>query len=586
MNLFNRWLPSILVALMIVFLSALWISLAPVQLGGQVAYVIISGNSMEPSFHTGDLVIVQKTLTFKIGDIAAYNNTELRHIVFHRIIGKELDRFIFKGDHNTWVDSYRPLKQELIGKLWIHFPMIGKAIQWARLPINFTIISTLIGGIFMGTLLMEKSSNKSEKTNSIKIFFESAKIWLFNKFLSGRESTHMVVYPEISPEINLNSTSQNKIDERGLLYNRKHTEGIWSAFDESLFFGLCILGLGSLLVGFFAFTRPTLRTVQDDISYQQIGIFSYSGSASPGIYDSESIKPMDPIFQNLTCIMNTSFSYVLIGEKPEGLAGTQQMFAEISDETSGWKRTVPLTRASTFLGNSSNVKTDVNLCELEALTKTMEEATNYVAPYYILRILPRITISGKLLQRNLQDTFKPSLTFQFDKLHTYIVKSELNSDPLTSVTAGLITGTRIEPNTIPILGFEPEVGKLRLVALIGFILALAGLIFIIKIINRLAIDKVAYIRLKYNSTILDVNNGDLEQDGKIIDLNTLDDLARLADRKNLMILHKSKNPLHYYYLQGDGITYRFILNKEGDISIESADYQLKEELGSDFGGGK
>ena len=101
-----------------------WLAFAPTQLGGQVTYVIVDGNSMEPKFHFGDLVLVRRQDTYQIGDAVTYQNAELGRFVFHRIVNIQTDRFILQGDHNTWLDGYQPNQSEIIGKLWIHIPIL------------------------------------------------------------------------------------------------------------------------------------------------------------------------------------------------------------------------------------------------------------------------------------------------------------------------------------------------------------------------------------------------------------------------------------------------------------------------------
>jgi signal peptidase I len=46
-------------ALGFIAIVLVWIFFAPVQIGGQAFYVIINGNSMEPNFHWGDLVVLK-----------------------------------------------------------------------------------------------------------------------------------------------------------------------------------------------------------------------------------------------------------------------------------------------------------------------------------------------------------------------------------------------------------------------------------------------------------------------------------------------------------------------------------------------
>src|SRR5689334_11825341 len=95
--------PRPLLALLIVLLALAWVLFAPTQLAGQTSYVIINGNSMEPLYHRGDLVILRQTDQPEIGDIFAYRYPDIGSVI-HRIIDIEGNRFVFKGDHNASVD--------------------------------------------------------------------------------------------------------------------------------------------------------------------------------------------------------------------------------------------------------------------------------------------------------------------------------------------------------------------------------------------------------------------------------------------------------------------------------------------------
>ena len=62
--------PSILSNLILISgLIAAWIAFAPLKAGGQASYVMVNGISMEPKYHTGDLVIVRKARTYQVGDV-------------------------------------------------------------------------------------------------------------------------------------------------------------------------------------------------------------------------------------------------------------------------------------------------------------------------------------------------------------------------------------------------------------------------------------------------------------------------------------------------------------------------------------
>jgi signal peptidase I len=134
-------------------LCLVWVTIAPTELGGSKAYVVIEGQSMEPKFHRGDLVALDATDDYKVGDVVGYHSTKLGHVVLHRIIGREGRRYVFKGDNNTWVDSERPLADRLIGKVWVHVPGAGVQVTGLGQPRNAALFAgflTLLVGGFSG----------------------------------------------------------------------------------------------------------------------------------------------------------------------------------------------------------------------------------------------------------------------------------------------------------------------------------------------------------------------------------------------------------------------------------------------------
>src|SRR6188474_2456134 len=152
---------SLMTTLLSLFLSLIsWLILAPTQLGGSVTYVIVDGNSMEAKFHRGDLILLRKAATYKVGDAVTYQNAEMGRYVFHRIINLNLDRFVLQGDNNAWLDSYQPTQEEIVGKLWMHLPRVGKTVEWLRLPINMALAVGLLGGSLMSSMMIRPSKHE------------------------------------------------------------------------------------------------------------------------------------------------------------------------------------------------------------------------------------------------------------------------------------------------------------------------------------------------------------------------------------------------------------------------------------------
>lgn len=139
-------LRSFAVAAAIVGGLAAWAIFAPAQFGGAVGYVVIRGNSMEPTFSAGDLVVTREALEYRVGDVAAYRHPEVG-LVVHRIIGREGERFVFQGDNNDFTDGYQPLPGEMAGRLWFHVPKVGSWLLGLRHPLPIAALTALaIGG--------------------------------------------------------------------------------------------------------------------------------------------------------------------------------------------------------------------------------------------------------------------------------------------------------------------------------------------------------------------------------------------------------------------------------------------------------
>jgi hypothetical protein len=47
----------------------------------------------------------------------------------------------------------------------------------------------------------------------------------------------------------------------------------------------------------------------------------------------------------------------------------------------------------------------------------------------------------------------------------------------------------------------------------------------------------------------------------VIDVTSIDDLAKLAERQNAMILHMTRDFLQYYLVQSEGTTYRYVISE-------------------------
>ncbi len=490
----------------------IWILLAPTKIGGQTSYVIIHGNSMEPKFHTGDLAIVRKASSYQVGDIVAYWNDSMAAYTIHRIIDTRQDRFIMKGDNNSWIDPIQPGQEEIIGKLWIYLPKVGKTVEWLRSPINFALILALTGGALMTGMAFKSKGNRKKEL------------------------------------VNMNPT--------GIL-------GV-------ALYGFGLLFFAFLALLFYAFSRP-VTIASNDILYQQDGLFSYSATGTPGIYDTDTVQPGEPIFPKLTCLLNVAFSYNLLGNQVQSFSGRQQFYAQVLDEQSGWQRTIPMGQVSAFSGTSFFNTGTIDLCQVEGLVTTLEQETGLRSSTYTMEVVSAVSIMGNVAGEMITDSFTPVLAFKFDETHFYLEANGKNNDVLHASKPGLSSSTNLQANILPLLGMEPTVQTVRIAVIIGMVFSLCGLLVIgLYTYSVVRQDQETLIRLKYGSLLADVYEVTYEPTPPIIDVTSIDNLAKLAERHNTMILHVSHDFLHDYLVQGRRATYRFSIGTGTNRSVGHA----------------
>ena len=542
MAIYKKFSTNFFSAFWIVMMIVTWLAFAPTQAGGMASYIIVIGNSMEPNFHIGDLVITQQEPVYQIGDAVVYRNLELGSFVFHRIISQELERYTLKGDNNSWTDTYQPSREEVLGKLWLYIPRGGVYVQKIRNPLTMALIAGVLGGVFAISLFKSKSKGKkSMNKKSIQESFASLKQKTRGWLTNANSST---------PQENSNPI------QGGLL--------------ESSFFALGLITLTAFILGFIAFSRPASRIAEDGINYNHLGIFSYSASAPAGVYDSDSIKSGDPIFTKLTCTVDVNFQYSLIAQQPENIAGTHQLTAIIYEPVSGWQRTVPLEEETTFSGNAFSTKAKLNFCEIESLTRSLETGTDFHPGAYALSILPNIEMNGAISGRELQTTFNPSLTFRYDRVHFYLETDEEQGDSVNSTQTGVLNETHEVANTMLLFGMEMAIPALRLISLLGLAVGLGGMLVLgLRFQNLSKSNQERYIRMRYDSLVIDIQDATAISASNMIDVTSIDHLAKLAERFNTMILHEINENKHIYFVRGEGITYRFAMNAAITESVVS-----------------
>jgi len=130
--------------------------LRPQSLGGQAAYVLVSGKSMLPRYHTGDLVLVERQSSYHVGQLIAYRVPKGDPMagaqVIHRIIGGDAKHgFIVQGDNRTAPDVWHPKPSDIVGAKALRIPNAVLILQFLRSPVFLGLLAACF--VFVRVLL-------------------------------------------------------------------------------------------------------------------------------------------------------------------------------------------------------------------------------------------------------------------------------------------------------------------------------------------------------------------------------------------------------------------------------------------------
>jgi signal peptidase I len=125
--------------------AGLWFGL-PQTLGGRADWVMVSGTSMLPRLHTGDLVLVEHKSSYHVGEVVAYRvpkgQVGAGHVVIHRIIGGSgRTGWRMKGDNRTAPDLWYPTNHDVIGVKTLRIPDAWFVLRVFHMPVLLALFA-------------------------------------------------------------------------------------------------------------------------------------------------------------------------------------------------------------------------------------------------------------------------------------------------------------------------------------------------------------------------------------------------------------------------------------------------------------
>lgn len=479
-------------ALTVAAVAAGWLLLGPAQVGGATSYAVVVGSSMEPTLERGDLALVRRSGTYRAGDVVLYDSRELGSKVLHRIVRVEGGRYVLKGDNNDFLDPERPTGDQIVGKLWVDVPAVGRLTGWLREPRHAALLVGLVALLALGAGAGVGAA-------------------------AGRPSAPVPARP----------SRRRSTDEQRLLLGA----------------GAVVAALVAL--GAAAFTRPTVTEQTVEAAYSHQGRFAYEARVprSP-VYPDGRVTTGEPVFLRLVPRLRVSFDYGLETDAAARTRGTVALDARVSDGR-GWQRVLPLTRERPFVGGAASVDGVLDLQWIERLVGQVGELTGSAQSAFTVSVLPRVALEGRIGADSVETSFAPALTFDLGDLRLQPNLDGEGVGPLAPRESG--TGTVVVPAQISLGALSLDVATARRAALLG--LALVLLASGVALAARRRDDDPA--DELYAHLIVPVGAGVV--DGRrVTEVEDLDALARLAEHHGRLILRAGEGADRVYVVEEGG----------------------------------
>lgn len=118
---------------------------------GYSAYIITT-DSMEPTINSGDVIVIKKikSKSLKKDDIITFSSNS--QIITHRIVDKEDEGYITKGDNNNSNDLYEVKDNQILGVMIFRIHFLGKVIRVIDNAFHIFIIIIILITLYLHAL--------------------------------------------------------------------------------------------------------------------------------------------------------------------------------------------------------------------------------------------------------------------------------------------------------------------------------------------------------------------------------------------------------------------------------------------------
>lgn len=472
---------------------------ATLLITGRAAVVVTHGVSMNPVYYEGDLVIVARTDSYRVGDIAAYHDRAHDLVALHRIIAGNAAGFTFKGDNNQSVDLAQPAGADLIGRAVVDVPGAGRWLgRLTSAPaLGATALALTAGG---GTATSVHHRRRRMRRSTVPRH-------------AARPARSLPRLRAASPSLRAPAAAA------------------------------AVTTLLGVALGAVAWSGPAATAVTTVGASSQSMTFSYSASVprSPA-YDGTTARSPDPVFRKLAQTVDVHLDY---RGGPGTIAVTGELLAP-----SGWRASLPLAAEAAFATTAYAGDVRLDLAALDARAQAAATATGVPVSQLSFRVVADVgSTDGSV--------FRPGLTLSLTPLQLALPGGPAS---LTSSASTPTTTSTTMPRRLTLLGHAVSVVTARTAALVLLLLGLLGSIVtgvLLLTTRRSGTSEGAGIRQRYAAILVAVHPVASAPGRPVVDVTSFATLARLAQRYGLLVLHWSRSGVETFLVQDENTTYRY-----------------------------
>ena len=413
----------------------------PSQLGGTKTYVITAGTSMLPDFVRGDLVITKKQDNYHVGEAVLYKDQFIPNI-FHRIVDLDSTKFVLQGDNNDWLDTYRPTKDEIKGALWIHIPGVGNFVEKLKTPVGIAITALVLSIIVIS-------------------------------------STGIIHF---SDEENIESINEVKTKETIM---QKQDVSFFNRFSDTQVSILSFVGILFMLAGFLTilgFSKPHEYTTNVEIRFTHKGQFSYTGTADPSIFDSDTLQPGEPIFQQTNDSFDVIYDYEFSGNDITNTQGTYSLSLVLSSQN-GWQKTIQMITDEPFEGSEIDITGTVDLIEIRNLLEDVQEKTGIRSSNYVMKIDILVMLSSEITEIPITEIHSEQFNFSYGTTQITLAQP-LNTLTISEPQYLLKQVDKRSTVQIPFIGITVDTYQLRVIGIGSLSIVTSILLYLLFVWSR------------------------------------------------------------------------------------------------------